>query len=306
MKLAKVTGWLRVETDEGEREALDFAQQSILRRHESLSASADYYLKRLDDLGVFVGIFESQLLGLRIPSSFFSNWNRYTIALSLSLSRADRFSGLRQKTLDWIRGLMAQSTGFSIWAKSPHKLMSTHPFPERLGRDDALQNLFCNFQKQLDAHMSTGYPCMSLNVAVGAPGSGKSFLLGKYGSEKSQCHHPFLAMLRSQSTLTLCCFLAHGIQLLDLLIIGHTIVFPTCFCFPPTHYSDTFGSLSSAEIDRFCQNEHWRPVMQSGFSVNVSYAGDMQPKHPDDHGNLGLGARVLFQYVSFSSFENST
>ena len=73
MKLAKVTGWLQVETDEGEREALEFAQQAIRRRHESLSATIDYFLKRLDDLGAFVGIFESQLLALCIPFSFFSN-----------------------------------------------------------------------------------------------------------------------------------------------------------------------------------------------------------------------------------------
>ena len=90
MKLAKVTGWLRVETDEGEREALDFAQQSIRRRYESLSATMDYFLKRLDDLGVFVGLFNLQLNALCTPWSFFLNRNRYTRSPCISVSLACR------------------------------------------------------------------------------------------------------------------------------------------------------------------------------------------------------------------------
>ena len=60
--LAKMAGWLKAETDESEREALEFAQQSMIRRLTSLNQSKEYFVKRLDALGLFRehGVFVSQ------------------------------------------------------------------------------------------------------------------------------------------------------------------------------------------------------------------------------------------------------
>ncbi len=55
--LAKMTGWLEAETDESEREALEFAQQSMIRRFTSLGQIREYFVKRLDALGLFRGLF---------------------------------------------------------------------------------------------------------------------------------------------------------------------------------------------------------------------------------------------------------
>ena len=59
--LAKMAGWLEAETDESEREALEFAQQSMIRRLTSLNQSKEYFMKRLDALGLFRALFVANL-----------------------------------------------------------------------------------------------------------------------------------------------------------------------------------------------------------------------------------------------------
>ena len=62
--------------------------------------------------------------------------------------------------------------------------------------------------------------------------------------------------------------------------------------------TDTIGNLSADRFRDLCgKDDGWLPVLQSALSLNVSYNGNSNVAHKDDHGELGLCARILFRCV---------
>ncbi len=62
--------------------------------------------------------------------------------------------------------------------------------------------------------------------------------------------------------------------------------------------ADVARSLSAAEVALLrVKHLQWLPVLESSFSVNVSYNGNSDETIPDDKGQHGLCARLLFRCV---------
>jgi hypothetical protein len=62
--------------------------------------------------------------------------------------------------------------------------------------------------------------------------------------------------------------------------------------------TDISGGLSPGEIAMLRETHmRWVPLLQSSFTLNVSYNGCSSVTEPGDHDQIGFCSRLLFRFV---------